>query len=68
MSADDAGREQNGAFVYCGREGENIPRGVIPVRVHPSVRVIRGRAFLRRKLLMSMELHDGIEVIGEWSF
>jgi hypothetical protein len=68
MSADDAGREQNDAFVYRGREGENIPRGVIRVRVHPSVRVIRGKAFTGCKLLMSVKLHDGIEVIGEESF
>jgi hypothetical protein len=46
MSTENAGREQNNAFVYHGREGKNIPRGVIRVRVHPSIRVIRARAFL----------------------
>jgi hypothetical protein len=68
MSVDDAGREQNDAFVYRGRKGENIPRRVIYVRVHPSVRVIRGNLFALCRLLMSVELHDGIEVIGERSF
>jgi hypothetical protein len=68
MSVDDVGSKRNNAFVYHGREGENIPNGVICVRVHPSVRVIRARAFLRRKLLMSVELHNGIEVIKEEAF
>ena len=31
-------------FVYTGQE--NVPKGVIHVRVHPSIRVIRARAFL----------------------
>ena len=52
MSAnDDAGSERkrlrlDNTFVYHGREGEDVPRDVIHVRVHPSVRVIRTRAFL----------------------
>jgi hypothetical protein len=68
MSADDAGREQNDAFVYHGRKGENITRGVICIRVHPSVRVIHGKAFAGCKLLMSVELHDGLEEIGAFAF
>ena len=56
MSAanDDAGSEQNGArldddaasFVYAGQE--NVPDGVIRVRVDPSIKVIRARAFFRQ--------------------
>ena len=46
-------------FVYTGQE--NVPRGVICVGVHPSVKVIRARAFFRQSLLMSVELHDGID-------
>jgi hypothetical protein len=65
MSANNAGREQNNAFVCHRRVGENIPWGVICIRVHLSVRVICARAFLQHKLLMSVELHDGIEVIEE---
>ena len=53
-------------FVYTGQE--NVPRGVICVRVHLSVKVIRARAFFRQSLLMSVELHDGIEVIEEEAF
>jgi hypothetical protein len=55
-------------FVNTGREDKDVPKGVIHVRVHPSVRVIRAKAFIRQSLLMSAELHDGIEVIEEWAF
>jgi hypothetical protein len=57
MSANNAGSKRNGVFVYHGWEGD-----VIHVRVHPSIRVIHVRAFLG-KMLMSVELHNGIEVI-----
>ena len=51
-SNDDAGSKQKrlhldddaANFVYTGQE--NVPDGVIPVRVHPSIKVIRARAFL----------------------
>jgi hypothetical protein len=52
MSANDnAGSEQNGArldddaanFIYTGQE--NVPDGVICIRVHPSIKVICARAF-----------------------
>ena len=75
MSAnDDAGSERNGArpdddaanFVYTGQE--NAPDGVICVRVHPSIRVIRAMAFFRQYRLISVELHDGLEEIGEGAF
>jgi hypothetical protein len=68
MSANNAGSKQNDAYVYHGQKGDNIPEGVICIRVHPSVRVIRGRAFLGHKLLMSVELHNGIEAIKEEAF
>ena len=75
MSAanNDAGREQNGArlddaFVYTGQK--NVPDGVIRVRVHlhPSIKVIRARAFLGQSWLIGVELHNGLEVIGVWAF
>jgi hypothetical protein len=52
MSAnDDAGSERKrprpdvdaASFVYAGQE--NVPDGVIRVRVHPSIKVIRAKAF-----------------------
>jgi hypothetical protein len=75
MSAnDDAGSERNWArldddaanFVYTGQE--NVPDGVIRVRVHPSIKVIRARAFFEQSRLIGVELHDGIEVIEEQAF
>jgi hypothetical protein len=77
MSAnnDDTGSERNDAvvldddgadFVYTGQE--DVPDGVIRVRVHPSVRVIRARAFLEQTTLIGVDLHDGIKVIEEEAF
>jgi hypothetical protein len=68
---DDAGSERNEArldddaanFVYTGQE--NVPDGVIHVRVHPSIKVICAKAFFRQSRLINVELHDVIEVI-EW--
>ena len=70
----DAGRERkrlrlddNAAnFVYTGQG--NVPRGVIHVRILPSIKVIRVRAFLQQTLLMNVELHDGLEVIEKEAF
>jgi len=75
MSAnDDAGSERKrlrldddaACFVYTGQE--NVPDGVIHVRVHPSITVIRAKAFFQQSRLMSVELHNGIEVIEEEAF
>ena len=76
MSAanDDAGRERKrlcldddaANFVYNGQE--NVPDGVIRVKIHPFIKVIRARAFFRPTRLMSVELHDGLEVIEEQAF
>jgi hypothetical protein len=53
-------------FVYTGQA--NVPEGVIHVRVHPSVRVIRAKAYLRQSQLINVDLHDGLEVIEEEAF
>ncbi len=68
MSANNAGSKQNDAFIYHGQERENIPYNVIHIRFHPFVKVILGKAFFRRELLMSVELCNGIEVVEEWAF
>jgi len=75
MSAnDDAGSERErlrldddaACFVYTGQE--NVPDGVIRVRVHPSIRVIRAMAFFEQSRLISVDLHDGLEVIEKQAF
>ena len=53
-------------FVYTGQE--NVPDGVIRVRVHPSIKVIRAKAFFEQYRLISVELHNGIEVIEKQAF
>ena len=53
-------------FVNTGQA--NVPEGVIHVPVHPSVRVISAKAYLRQSQLISVELHNGLEVIEEEAF
>ena len=69
-------------FVYAGQEGEIVPRDVTSVKVHPTVKVIKARAFYRCSLktvilnddqgesygLITVTLHDGLEEIGEKAF
>ena len=57
----------NAAYFICTGQ-EDVLDGVIRVQVHPSVRVICGRAFIGRKQLISVEFHNGLEVIEEWAF
>ena len=75
MSAnDDAGSKRKrlcpdddaANFVYAGQE--HVPDGVIRVLVQPSIKVIHARAFRRHSRLMSVELHDGVEVIEKEAF
>ena len=68
MSANDARHEQNDAFAYRGREGENVSRRMIHVGVHPPIKVILVRPYLQCKLLIHVELHNGIEKIEENTF
>ena len=49
-------------IIYTGQE--DVPDGVIRVRVHPSVRVICGRAFIGRKRLISVEFLRWAQ--GDW--
>jgi len=57
-----------GYFVYHGREDEVVPRDVIRVRVHPSVKVIKEKAFYEREQLTTVILNHGLEEIGEGAF
>jgi hypothetical protein len=55
-------------FVYYGREDEIIPKDVIRVKVHPSAKAIKYRAFENRKKLTTVILNDGLEEIEQWAF
>ena len=54
-------------FVYMGGD-QQVPDGVRRARIHKSVKIVRARAFIGRHDLISVEFHDGVEIIGEWAF
>ena len=54
-------------FVYMGGD-QRVPDGVRRARIHKSVKIIRKLAFYHRWYLISVELHDGIEIIEENAF
>ena len=54
-------------FVYMGGDQE-VPDGVRRARIHKSVKIIRSRAFRNRRQLISVEFHDGVEIIEEYAF
>ncbi len=51
-------------FVYMGGN-QKVPRDVTHVRIHKSVKIIPRRAFSDRRDLVSIEIHDGVEIIEE---
>mmetsp|Transcript_19906 Transcript_19906/g.28372 ORF Transcript_19906/g.28372 Transcript_19906/m.28372 type:complete len:327 (+) Transcript_19906:50-1030(+) len=60
----DAGED---VFVYMGGD-QFVPDGVIHAVIHPSVKIIRRRAFYDRRHLVSVEMHDGVEIIERQAF
>ncbi len=60
----DAG---NDTFVYMGGD-QHVPDGVVHVIIHPSVKNILRRAFYHRQNLVSVEVHDGVEIIEYEAF
>ena len=54
-------------FVYMGGD-QRVPRDVIHVRVHKSVKIITRDAFINCRNLVSIEMHDGVEIIEKWAF
>jgi hypothetical protein len=63
--ADEAGN--NNVFVYMGGN-QRVPRDVRYVRIHKSVKNISARAFRWCVNLVSVEMHDGVEIIEEGAF
>ena len=62
MMADD-----DEIFVYMGGD-QRVPDGVRRARIHKSVKIVRKRAFICRYELISVEFHDGVEIIEEHAF
>jgi hypothetical protein len=55
-------------FVYRGQKSWKIPRKIIRVSIHPSVKAIEDRAFVNRKRLTTVILGEGLEEIGANAF
>ena len=49
-------------FVYMGGYQE-VPLNVKHIRIHKSVKIIRRHAFGEYVHLVSIEMHDGVEII-----
>ena len=60
------GDDHHHIFVYTGGE-QVVPRDVTHVIVDKSVKIIRRWAFESRGRLVSIEMHDGIEIIEEFT-
>ena len=67
MMAEEAQGDDEENFVYMGGN-QRVPSGVRRARIHKSVKIIRARAFQRRYQLISVEFHDGVEIIEEEAF
>jgi hypothetical protein len=67
MAEHAAGGRDDDIFVYTGGE-QVVPRDVTRVIVDKSVKIIRREAFYERDRLVSIEMHDGIEIVEEWAF
>jgi hypothetical protein len=65
--ADRADLSGENMFVYTGGE-QVVPDDVTHVIVDKTVKIIRRGAFDSRRRLVSMEIHDGIEIIEEGAF
>jgi hypothetical protein len=66
--ADDGANDVD-VFVYMGGSVPHHLRDTIThVRVHKSVKIIAARAFLNCERLVSIEMHDGVEIIEQCAF
>ncbi|KAK1737879.1 leucine-rich repeat domain-containing protein [Skeletonema marinoi] len=54
-------------FVYLGGDQE-VPLNVVRVVIDRSVKIIPARAFEKRRVLVSVKFHDGVEVIEKYAF
>ena len=54
-------------FVYMGGN-QQVPMHIRRARIHKSVKIVRAWAFNNRRQLISVEFHDGVEIIEEYAF
>ena len=62
-----AARDDDEIFVYMGGE-QRVPYGVRRARIHKDVKIVREYAFQNRRHLISVEIHDGVEIIEKNAF
>jgi hypothetical protein len=55
-------------YIYIGGGEGTVPRYVIRVRVHESIKAIPFRAFYEHPNVVEFECHGGVETIGEDAF
>ena len=67
MLVAETARQEDDIFVYMGGN-QPVPARVRRARIHISVKIIPRRAFYDRHSLISVEFHDGIEIIEEQAF
>ena len=67
MMMAEAQEEDDRIFVYMGGD-QQVPRHIRRARIHKSVKIVRARAFRYRRNLISVEFHDGVEIIEEDAF
>ena len=63
----EAHGDDDDIFVYMGGD-QQVPRGVRRAKIHKSVRIIPRGAFQNCEYLISVEFHDGVEIIEEEAF
>ena len=61
------GDDDDDVFFYMGGD-QQLPDGVRRAKIHKSVKIVRARAFKGRRHLISVEFHDGVEIIEEEAF
>ena len=59
--------DDDDVFVYMGGD-QQVPDHVRRARIHKSVKIVLARAFQNRRQLISVEFHDGVEVIEREAF
>ena len=63
----EAQDDDDEVFVYMGGN-QQVPHRVRRAKIHQFVKIVRKRAFQNRTSLLSVELHDGVEIIEEAAF
>ena len=63
----EAQGDDDEVFVYMGGN-QQVPDGVRRAKIHKSVKIVRARAFYQRRQLISVQFHDGVEIIEKGAF